>query len=165
MPNSPKTWAEAQRLALKQARKTTAAEEARIEAGIEADPDTFELDDKWFAKAKPARGRPRVPAEERKVPVTMRLDPDVLGRYKATGRGYQTRMADDLRKAAQKLVARGLSEGRLAAKGSVRASAKKSAAKGSTRSSAKESAGSGQSTPAAAKRSTRSSTGRRTSKK
>jgi uncharacterized protein (DUF4415 family) len=152
MPNSPKTWAEARRLALKQARKTTAAEKARIEAGIEADPETFELDDKWFAKAKPARGRPRVPAEERKVPVTMRLDPDVLGRYKATGRGYQTRMAEDLRKAAQKLVARALSEGHLAAKGS-------------TRSSAKKSAGSGQSIPAAAKRSTRSSTGRRTSKK
>ena len=52
MPNSPKTWAEARQLALKQARETTAAEEARIKAGIEADPDTFELNDAWFAKAK-----------------------------------------------------------------------------------------------------------------
>ena len=29
-------------------------EEARIRTGIEADPDTLELDDEWFAKARPA---------------------------------------------------------------------------------------------------------------
>ena len=29
-------------------------EEAAINAGIEADPDTFELDDQWFAKAQPS---------------------------------------------------------------------------------------------------------------
>jgi hypothetical protein len=32
----------------------TAAEEAAINAGIEADPDARELDDEWFALAKPA---------------------------------------------------------------------------------------------------------------
>ena len=29
-------------------------EEAAINAGIEADPDTFELDAEWFAKAQPS---------------------------------------------------------------------------------------------------------------
>ena len=53
-------------------------EEARIRAGIEADPDTLELDDEWFAKARPAseahpriveryrrrRGKQRTPTKE-----------------------------------------------------------------------------------------------------
>ena len=30
-------------------------EEAAINAGIAADPDTFELDEAWFARARPAR--------------------------------------------------------------------------------------------------------------
>ena len=30
-------------------------EEAAIQAGIAADPDTFELDEEWFRKARPAR--------------------------------------------------------------------------------------------------------------
>ena len=29
-------------------------EEARIRPGVEADPDTLELDDEWFEKARPA---------------------------------------------------------------------------------------------------------------
>ena len=32
----------------------TPEENAAINAGIAADPDTFELDDEWFARAKPA---------------------------------------------------------------------------------------------------------------
>ena len=32
----------------------TPEEEAAINAGIAADPDTFELDAEWFAKARPA---------------------------------------------------------------------------------------------------------------
>ena len=30
-------------------------EEAAINAGIAADPDTFELDEEWFKEARPAR--------------------------------------------------------------------------------------------------------------
>ena len=32
----------------------TQQEDARINAGIAADPDTRELDDAWFARARPA---------------------------------------------------------------------------------------------------------------
>ncbi len=36
----------------------------------------------------------------RKTPITIRLDPDIVEHYKATGKGWQSRMNDDLRKAA-----------------------------------------------------------------
>jgi uncharacterized protein (DUF4415 family) len=44
------------------------------------------------------RGRP--PKEGRKVSVTIRLDPDVLARLRATGPGWQSRINDTLRKVA-----------------------------------------------------------------
>ncbi|MDF1631732.1 BrnA antitoxin family protein [Mycoplana sp. MJR14] len=47
---------------------------------------------------KAVRGRPK--AEQTKTPVTIRLDPDIVDHYKATGKGWQSRMNDDLRKAA-----------------------------------------------------------------
>lgn len=48
--------------------------------------------------ARKARGRPK--ADQTKTPVTIRLDPDLLDHYKATGKGWQSRMNDDLRKVA-----------------------------------------------------------------
>ena len=45
-------------------------------------------------------GRP--PSEAPKVPVKLRLDPDVVAAYKADGPGWQTRMNADLREAAQR---------------------------------------------------------------
>ena len=45
------------------------------------------------------RGPQKAPV---KVPVQIRVDPDVLNAYKATGSGYQTRMAEALRKGAPK---------------------------------------------------------------
>lgn len=45
-----------------------------------------------------ARGRPRVEAP--KVAVTLRLDPDVLEKYKAGGKDWRAVMAAELRKAA-----------------------------------------------------------------
>ena len=58
----------------------------------------------WFAEQgipmpKPV-GRPKV--EQPKRSVTMRLDADVLARYKATGPGWQTRMGEVLTKGAPK---------------------------------------------------------------
>jgi uncharacterized protein (DUF4415 family) len=59
----------------------------------------------WFAEnnipmpPKPI-GRPK--SDRTKVPVTMRLDPDVLAHFKAGGPGWQTRMGDVLAKAARK---------------------------------------------------------------
>ncbi|MBP1842400.1 uncharacterized protein (DUF4415 family) [Rhizobium petrolearium] len=49
-------------------------------------------------KAIAARGRPRVDAP--KVAVTLRLDPGVLAKFKASGKDWRTKMAEELRKAA-----------------------------------------------------------------
>lgn len=43
------------------------------------------------------RGAQKAP---KKVPLSIRLSPDVVEHYKATGPGWQTRIEDDLRKAA-----------------------------------------------------------------
>ena len=43
------------------------------------------------------RGRP--PLAQPKVAISLRLDPEVLAAWKATGPGWQTRMADALKKA------------------------------------------------------------------
>ena len=91
-----------------------AAEDARIQAGIDADPDTVALNSEWFASARPAReflsperyaaltapkkasGRPKL--ESPKVPIALRLDAETLSRWKASGPGYQTRMGEWLAK-------------------------------------------------------------------
>jgi uncharacterized protein (DUF4415 family) len=48
------------------------------------------------------RGRP--PLENPKEAVKLRLDHDVLAAYRKTGRGWQTRINADLRRAARKLA-------------------------------------------------------------
>ncbi|WP_010107598.1 BrnA antitoxin family protein [Verminephrobacter aporrectodeae] len=89
----------------------TSEEETAIAAGIAADADARELDDAWFPRARPAaevlpsevyaalalrpRGRPK--AEETKVFTAIRLDADLLDAFKATGKGWQTRMNAALR--------------------------------------------------------------------
>ena len=83
-------------------------EDAAIEAGISADTDTAELDDEWFAKARPAseahpeivevyrrtRGKQRAPTKEQ---VTIRLDADVVAHFRGDGKGWQTRLNKALR--------------------------------------------------------------------
>jgi uncharacterized protein (DUF4415 family) len=109
MTNSPKTWAEARAAARRYAAATTPDEDARIQRGIEADPDTHELTDQDFQRMKPARGgRPPKPASERKQSVTLRLSPDVLEKYKATGRGWHTRIDEVLRREAPQEAAVGI---------------------------------------------------------
>lgn len=70
--------------------------------------DAPELDDAFFARARPARevmseaaqasfkprGRPK--AAETKLAVSLRLDRHVVAFYKALGDGWQTRMNEDL---------------------------------------------------------------------
>lgn len=51
-----------------------------------------------FAKIAVQRGRPKSPAT--KTSVTLRLDPDVLETFRASGKGWQSRMNAALRKAA-----------------------------------------------------------------
>ena len=82
-------------------RRNTSAQDGRIKAGIKADPDTRELTAKDFAEAVPfaemmkrRRGRPK--AAKHKVPVTVRLEPDVVEFFRGSGPGWQTRMNDTL---------------------------------------------------------------------
>lgn len=92
------------------------AEEARIQTGIAADPDAPEATDEQLAQARPfaeafpelaanlrrSRGAQKAPTKEL---VSIRLDPDVLAAFKATGAGWQTRMNEALAEAARKLKA------------------------------------------------------------
>jgi uncharacterized protein (DUF4415 family) len=48
-------------------------------------------------------GRPK--AEVTRVPISLRVDPEVLAAFKATGPGWQTRMNEVLAEAARKLRA------------------------------------------------------------
>ncbi|MFJ4292295.1 BrnA antitoxin family protein [Cupriavidus sp. NPDC089707] len=94
----------------------TPAEDAAIARGIGADPDAVSLPTDEIRQMRPAievleraigkekaealvrrRGRPAKPAGERKVNQTLRIDPEVLEAYKATGTGWQTLMNDALR--------------------------------------------------------------------
>lgn len=76
------------------------------------DPDDApELTERWFDGADlysggklVRRGRPK--SSSPKQAVSLRLDSDVLAHYRAAGPGWQSRMNEDLRKAA-KLKARG----------------------------------------------------------
>jgi len=90
----------------------TPEEEAVIKAGIALDPDSKEWTDEDFAKARPAkevlppdvyaalttkrpRGRPKATAP--KIFTAFRIDADLLAAFKATGKGWQTRMNAALR--------------------------------------------------------------------
>ncbi|MDB6183257.1 BrnA antitoxin family protein [Paracoccus fistulariae] len=87
--------------------------EAKVQAMIASDPDAPEATDAQLAQAKPFSeafpalaekmrrnlgGRPK--AENPKVAVSLRLDPEVVSRFKEKGPGWQTRMNEALRQAA-----------------------------------------------------------------
>ena len=85
-------------------------EEARIQAGIAADPDNPEWTAEDFRRAKPfakmfpalaksrrVRGPQRKPT---KIAVSLRLTREVVERFKAGGPGWQRRMDEALKKAA-----------------------------------------------------------------
>jgi uncharacterized protein (DUF4415 family) len=92
----------------------TPEEEAAIRAGIAADPDAAELDDEWFAKARPVsevhpgiverdrrrRGRQK---EQTKEHISIRLDADLAAYFRASGPGWQTRLNDVLRRTVFRL--------------------------------------------------------------
>lgn len=81
-----------------------------VSGGTWVDPDDApELTEEWFERAeiregdrliRPARplGRPKKAAP--KEAVNIRLDPEVLAFYRATGPGWQSRINEALRKAA-----------------------------------------------------------------
>lgn len=87
--------------------------EDQIKRMIASDPDAPEATDEQLAQAKPfteafpslaeamrknVGGRPKV--DNPKVAVSLRLDQDIVARFKASGPGWQTRMNDALRHAA-----------------------------------------------------------------
>ncbi|KQT60934.1 hypothetical protein ASG52_16955 [Methylobacterium sp. Leaf456] len=92
-----------------------AAEEAVLQASIAADPDAPELTDAELAGLRPARevlppalyealtrrGRPASP--NKRVQVTLRIDPEALAAFKATGPGWQTRINEALVRDAARL--------------------------------------------------------------
>ena len=85
-------------------------EEAAIQAGVAADPDTFELDEGWFKQARPAnevvphivesfhqtRGKQKAPTKKL---LSIRLDSDLADYFRESGKGWQTRLNDTLRRA------------------------------------------------------------------
>ena len=76
----------------------TPEEEAQINAGIAADPDSRPYTDEEWEAVKPLirrGGRPR--AENPKVHTGLRLDAEVLAAFKAGGRGWQTRINEALK--------------------------------------------------------------------
>jgi uncharacterized protein (DUF4415 family) len=71
----------------------TPQEDTAINAGIAQDPDTYELGAAEFKQLR--RGRPL--GSGSKVQVTLRIDADVLNKFKASGAGWQTRVNDALK--------------------------------------------------------------------
>ena len=72
---------------------------------LASDPEEIkpELDDAWFEEADAfigtrlvRRGRPR--SANAKLPVSLRLDREVIEWFKGQGSGWQTRINDELRK-------------------------------------------------------------------
>jgi len=80
----------------------TEEEDALINAGITADPDSNELSDSFDLETystllalKKTRGRPKI--ETPKVFTAIRLDADLVETFKGRGKGWQTRVNAALR--------------------------------------------------------------------
>ena len=85
-------------------------EETAINAGIARDPDASEWAAEDWARARPAteavphiveryrraRGKQKAPTKEK---VTVRLDADIVAHFRESGKGWQTRLNNTLRKA------------------------------------------------------------------
>ncbi len=70
----------------------TPEEEISIQAGIDADPDAYSLSDAEWEAVKPLVriGRPK--AAVTKEVITIRLSPEVVEKFRASGSGWQTRI-------------------------------------------------------------------------
>ena len=89
----------------------TDEEEAQIQRQIAADPDAPELTDEQIAQGRPfaeafpelmanmKRGRGRPPAAEPLQQISIRLEPSVIAKFKATGKGWQSRVNQILKAA------------------------------------------------------------------
>lgn len=93
MSDTSKKWNEARRKALANLKAMTPEEDAAITADALADPDNPPAADLLRRRGRPASENP-------KLPVKLRLDPDIVDAFKADGPGWQSRMNEALRKAA-----------------------------------------------------------------
>jgi uncharacterized protein (DUF4415 family) len=79
--------------------RPTPEEDAAIDAGIAADPDTFELSDVQASLLHPIRTRGRPRLANAKQAIKLRLDPEVIEGFRVQGPGWQARMNEALRAA------------------------------------------------------------------
>jgi uncharacterized protein (DUF4415 family) len=77
--------------------RPTPEADARITAAALADPDAQPITGN--AGLKPVRGRPRQAVT--RTMMSLRVDPDILEALRASGRGWQTRVNELLRKAVK----------------------------------------------------------------
>ena len=75
----------------------TAAEDAAITAAAIADPDAVPFTDTEWEKVKPLVRRGRPLGSGTKTQVTLRLDVEVVEKFRASGDGWQTRINEALK--------------------------------------------------------------------
>lgn len=76
----------------------TPSEDAAITAAALSDPDALPLTDEEWEAVKPTLRIGRPPSTgPLKVPTTIRLSPEVSAAFRATGRGWQTRIDEALK--------------------------------------------------------------------
>lgn len=75
----------------------TPAEDASITASAMSDPDAMPLTDAEWTQVKPLVRRGRPLGSGTKTQVTLRLDVDVVEKFRASGEGWQTRINDALK--------------------------------------------------------------------
>lgn len=104
MPNREMTRAAARAKAREALIAMTGEEDKAMTEAALADPDARPLGEKQFDRMRPTsaadlnrrlRGRPRLQTPKRLV--SLRLDPDVVTRFRATGPGWQSRIDAVLR--------------------------------------------------------------------
>lgn len=75
----------------------TPEEDAAIDAGIAADPDTYELSKTEFKQLRPVRQRGRPAGSGTKEQITLRIDKEVLDAFRESGEGWQTKINQALK--------------------------------------------------------------------
>jgi uncharacterized protein (DUF4415 family) len=75
----------------------TPAEDAAIHAAAISGPDAVPFTDAEWEQAKPLVRRGRPLGSGTKIQVTLRLDVEVVEKFRATGDGWQTRINDALK--------------------------------------------------------------------
>jgi uncharacterized protein (DUF4415 family) len=106
-------WEVARRKARRSLTLISDEEDAAIKRAAAADPDNPTIDERMFARMRPAtevmpdvvrraRGQ-RGPQKSKPVKtlVSLRLDPDVIKHFRRSGPGWQSRINQALRKAAK----------------------------------------------------------------